>query len=83
MLLDGEAVELSRFCVELSAGRFEGKGCWFLLVIPFAYFGFSLGQVFEFIAVLSFAPTGPSGGPGVVWNWHWRVYLDWVVGKNS
>jgi hypothetical protein len=41
------AVEVLR---DLSAGRLEGRGRWFLLIIPFAYVDF-LGKAFEVMAV--------------------------------
>jgi hypothetical protein len=80
MLLDGEVAELSRFCIELSAGRLEGRGTRFLLIIPFAL-GL-IGKVFEFMAVLFLVHTGPQGPPGVIWNWGWHVYLGCFAGKN-
>lgn len=66
MLLDGEIAGLLRLCVELSAGRFEGRGCRFLLIIHFAYFGVWLGRCLSLSLILSLVHTGPLGGPGVV-----------------
>jgi hypothetical protein len=63
----------------LVALRGEAVGCFSLY--PLHILGFP-GEVFEFMAVLSLVHTGSQGGPGVVWNWRWRVYLDWVAGRN-